>query len=156
MYRFFIFVLINGVALSACSDTKPAVDLEAEVEKVRAADQALLEAETNRDLDAAMVLFAEGAVLHPPDAPPIIGREAVQAFYADWFGVPYTGIYSDSTTVVVSSAGDLAYLIGISHLEMDAPVGGGRLDGKYISLWQKVNGRWLCAGVSWSGTAPSG
>jgi ketosteroid isomerase-like protein len=156
MYRFLLIVLICGVALSACSNSTPLVDLDAEVAQIRASDRALLDAETNRDLDAAMALFAEGAVLHPPEAPPVIGREAVRAFYADWFGIPYTGIYPDSDTVVLSSAGDLAYLIGNSHIEMDASAGGGRLDGKYVSLWRKVSGRWLCTGVSWSGNTPSG
>jgi ketosteroid isomerase-like protein len=103
-----------------------------------------------------MALFGEDAVLQPPEAPPIVGRDAVRSFYSDWFAVPYTGIYSDSDTVVVSSAGDLAYLIGNSHMDMDTAAGGDRLEGKYISLWRKVEGQWLCAGVSWSGNSPSG
>jgi ketosteroid isomerase-like protein len=132
------------------------VDQETEVELIRAADRALLEAETRRDLPGAMALFAEGAIIQPPDAPPVVGREAVRAFYDDWFALPYAGIYPDSSRVAVSASGDLGYLIGYSYIEMDAAAGGGRLDGKYISLWRKVDGRWLCAGVSWSGNSPSG
>lgn len=156
MNRTLLFFLIGSVAFSACSNAKPVADREADAALIRAADRALLDAETKRDLDAAIALFSEDAVLHPPDTPPVRGREAVRAFYSDWFAIPYTGIYSDSDTVVVSSAGDLAYLIGNSHVEMDASAGGGRLDGKYISLWRKVNGQWLCTGVTWSGNAPGG
>jgi ketosteroid isomerase-like protein len=159
MHRFLLFVfvvLINGFGLIACSGVEPVVDLEAEIGLVRAADRALLEAETNRDLDAALALIGEGVVLQPPDAPPVTGREAVRAFYADWFGIPYTGIYADSDKIVVSASGDLAYLIGNSRIDLDVSAGGDRLEGKYISLWQKVDGRWLCTGVSWSGNVPSG
>ncbi len=154
MYRFLCIVLLISVMSSGCSGAGPVVDQEAEIGFVRAADRALLEAETNRDLDAAMALFGEGAILHPPDAPPVIGRQAIRAFYEEWFGVPYTGIYSDSATVMVSSAGDLAYLIGSSHIDIDPSAGGGQLEGKYVSLWRKLDGRWLCTGVIWNGNAP--
>ena len=156
MFRLLCILLVIGLALAACASSESAGDLEAEAGLIRTADRTLLEAETRRDLEGAMVLFAEDAVLQPPDAPPVIGREAVREFYADWFGVPYVGIYSDSDRVIVSASYDLAYLIGTSHMEMDTSAGGERFDGKYISLWRKVDGRWLCVGVSWSGNAPSG
>jgi ketosteroid isomerase-like protein len=154
MKRLFWIVLTSAVVSAGCSRAEPVVDLEAEIEMVRAADRALLEAETDRDLEAAMMFFGEGAILHPPEAPPVIGLEAIRAFYEEWFGIPYTGIYSDSATVVVSSGGDLAYLIGNSHIEIDASAGGGRNEGKYVSLWRKPGGRWLCTFVSWSANLP--
>ena len=98
-----------------------------------------------------MEYIAEGAVFHPPSTPPIIGHKAIRDFYKEWFKVPYSGTFCDSDTVIISSSCDLAYLIGNSYMEFDTPTGKNRLNGKYITVWRKINDKWLCVAVSWSG-----
>lgn len=136
---------------AGCSTNGPGIDLTAEIQNIRDSDRALLQAETNRDLDGVMEYIAEGAVFQPPNSPPIIGHDAIREFYKEWFNIPYIGIYCESDTIVVSSSGDLACLIGNSYMELDKSTGKNRLDGKYITIWQKHTDRWLCIAVSWSG-----
>jgi ketosteroid isomerase-like protein len=151
MIRLLATIILVIFLQVGCSANGPGVDLTAEIEKIRNSDRALLQAETKRDLEGVMEYLAEGAVYHPPNSPPIIGHEAIRGFYKEWFGIPYTGIHCDSDTIVVSSSGDVAYLIGDSHMELDMSTGMNRLDGKYITIWRKLSDKWLCVAVSWSG-----
>lgn len=88
-----------------------------------------------------MEYIAKEAIFHPPNNPPIIGNKAIRDFYKEWFKVPYIGIFCESDTVIISSSGDLACLIGNSYMEFDTPTGKNRLDGKYTTIWRKINGK---------------
>ncbi|MFC2084075.1 YybH family protein [Bacteroidota bacterium] len=150
MIRFSITIFIFFLFISGCSTFVSRIDEAKEIQKVRDADRALLHAENKRDLEGAMEYIAEGAVYHPPDSPPIIGHEAIRNYYVEWFKAPYIGIFCESDSIVISSSEDLAYLIGNSYIELDTPEGNIRVNGKYITIWQKSDEKWLCTAVSWS------
>lgn len=154
MFRLCGLAIVIVLLIASCSADGPEIDREALVREVREADRAMLQAETERDLEAAMMHFAEGAVLQPPNAPPVAGLEAIRQFYARQFEIPYSGIVCESDTIIVSTCGDLAYLLGNSYYEFEAEDGTTRLPGKYISIWQRMEGKWLCTAVSWSGNQP--
>jgi ketosteroid isomerase-like protein len=151
MIRFthILFTLI--LLVNACSDAEEWSHQEEELQLIRKADQALLTAENQRNLVAAMHYIAAEAIYHPPNAPPVVGQEEIRKFYLDWFKIPYAGIFRDSDSIVVASSGELAYLIGNSHIDLKSDTGIHRIEGKYITIWRKVNGQWLCAAVSWNG-----
>jgi ketosteroid isomerase-like protein len=111
---------VNPVAvlvLGGCSTDDAQDNVTAEIRRIRDADRALLRAETDRNLEGAMGLFAADAVLHPPVAPPVVGAAAIRAFYREWFETPYRAIVWESDTVVVSSAGELALRFGELYVE---------------------------------------
>ena len=143
------------LVLAGCSTDKARVEVPAEIRTIRDSDRALLRAETERDLEAAMKYIADGAVFQPPDAPAVVGTTAIRAFYSEWFKIPYRAIVSESDTVYISSAGDLAYLLGNSHMELGTPDGVNRVHGKYMTIWRRMDDRWLCVAVSWSGNGPA-
>jgi ketosteroid isomerase-like protein len=91
----------------------------------------------------------------PPDAPPVRGADAIEAF---WRGAMKMGVKSATleTVEVESSGGDLATEIGQFTLGMDAP-GGGRAEmiGKYIVLWKRDGGVWKLRADIWNGNAPA-
>ncbi len=147
---FIIFLFSVG-----CSTHQNMTDIQGEIRNIRAADRSLLRAETQRDLAGVMQYIARGAIFHPPDNPPVIGDKAIHDFYKKWFKLPYSGIFCESDTIVISSSGDLAYLIGNSFIEVETPAGKNRLDGKYTTIWQKTHDMWLCVAVSWSGNEPA-
>jgi ketosteroid isomerase-like protein len=127
------------------------VNTEAIVEQIREADKALLRAEQQRDLDAAMAFVAPHAVFQPPGLPPIVGHEAVRRFYdQQWFTLPYVEISGEPDTVVVASSGDLAYFDGRSHLVLE--ISGEQVvsRGKYLGVWQRIEGQWRLAAISWT------
>lgn len=141
--------------LTGCSSNVPEIDLAAQIQEIRAADRALLEAETERDLEAAMLLLSKDAVFQPPGTQPIIGHEEIREFYGKQFNIPYSGIVCESDTIIISNCSDLACLLGNSYYQFEGPDGINRLYGKYITIWQKTSDRWLCVAVSWSGNESS-
>lgn len=150
MIRFRYSILLVILFVAGCSTPGSKIDVSAEIKKIRDSDRALLSAETQRDLEGVMGYIAEGAVFHPPDIPPVVGHKAIRDFYNNWFEVPYSGIVCDSDTVIISSSFDLGCLVGNSHMEFETPAGKNRLSGKYITVWRKMNDKWLCVAVSWS------
>jgi ketosteroid isomerase-like protein len=139
------------IVLTVCSTDKTQVDVIAEIQKIREADRSLLQAESERNLEAVMELIAADAVFQPPDVPPVVGDSAIREFYMDWFEIPYHKIVCVSDTVIVSSSCDLAYVVGNSHIVFDTPDGVTRVPGKYFTIWRKIDCLWLCVAVSWSG-----
>jgi ketosteroid isomerase-like protein len=124
--------------------------LSEEAKAICAADKALIEAESSRNLDLAMDYLAPGVILQPPDQPAIVGRESVREFYANWFAIPYTAIHVRAQKVSVASSKDIAYLIGESSLVLSGPHGERQLPGKYLGVWRKVDNKWLLAAISWN------
>jgi len=155
MIRFLISFFVILALFANCCTSKNRIDITAEIQKIRAADRAMLQAETQRDLEAAMTYFSEDAVFQPPNSSPVIGHDAIREFYGQLFNIPYSGVYCESDTIVVSKSGDMAYLIGISYYEFQTSDEMNRLEGKYITIWRKIEDKWLCVAVSWSGNEPS-
>jgi ketosteroid isomerase-like protein len=151
MIRSGIPILLLILFATACSPTRSWSPAEDEIQMIRDADQALLMAENQRDLEAVMEYVAEGAIYHPPNAPPVIGHKAIRDFYVEWFKIPYIGTYRDSDSIVMATSGELACLIGLSHIDLKTDTGNLRLEGKYITVWRKFEDKWLCVAVSWSG-----
>ena len=138
-----------------CSTHQNKTDIQGEIKKIRAADRSLLMAEAQRNLADVMRYIDKGAIFHLPNIPPVTGYKAILDFYKEWFKIPYSGIFCKSDTIVISSSGDLAYLVGNSYFEFDTPDGKNQVDGKYTTIWQKTHDKWLCVFVSWSGNEPA-
>jgi ketosteroid isomerase-like protein len=126
-----------------------------EIQAICNADKGLIEAEVSRDIEAVMGFIASGVVLHPPGRPPVIGRESVREFYAEWFAIPYTTIDVYEQQAAVAASGDLAYVLGQSALVLSGPQGDLPLPGKYLSIWRKIDDQWLLAAISWTANEPS-
>ena len=128
----------------------------AEVDKICAADKALIAAETSRDIESAMAYMAPDVILQPPDNPMVVGYEAVREFYTEWFALPYTAIQVTAQTVTVASSGDIAYLVGESSLIFVGPQEESQVPGKYLGVWRKIDDVWRLAALSWTGNAAIG
>jgi ketosteroid isomerase-like protein len=87
------------------------------------------------NVDGFMALYADDAVLMPPNAPAFNGRDAVRRF---WGGLLATG-KTDVDLIVddVTSSGDLAIERG--HYELTVPF---KDSGKYIVVWRNRGGKW--------------
>jgi ketosteroid isomerase-like protein len=134
----------------------PSEDIGAIVDQVRQADQALLKAEEQRDLEGAMVLIAPHAVFQPPGLPAIEGDEAIRRFYEQhWFTLPYVEISGQADTIVVAASGDLAYLDGRSHLMLEISGEQVLSEGKYLGVWQRIEGHWRLVAMSWTANEPA-
>lgn len=113
-----------------------AQDTESEIE---AGSEAWQEAWNAGDAAAIASLYAENAVLLPPGAEPVTGREAIQAFWQTALD-EQAGVTGELETVEVHDFGDAAVEVG-SYV--DTGPGGEHVDhGKYVAIWKKLDGEW--------------
>ena len=88
--------------------------------------------------------------------PAIVGDEAIRRFYEEqWFTLPYVEISGQVETIVVAASGDLAYLDGRSNLTLEISGENISSEGKYLGVWQKVQGQWRLAAISWTANEPA-
>jgi ketosteroid isomerase-like protein len=159
MNRTFAYALLpvaTALAIGCPGNRSASENIEATADLIRQADQALLRAEEQRDLESAMALVAPHAVFQPPGLPAIVGDEAIRRFYEEqWFTLPYVEIFGQAETIVVAASGDLAYLDGRSHLTLE--ISGEKVlsEGKYLGVWQRIHGQWRLVAMSWTANEPA-
>ncbi len=90
-----------------------------------------------RDAKRVAALYAEDAVLMPPDTPAIKGRNAIGQDYARNFKESPS---SELTITPISSeaSGDLGYIQG----EFVFKDRSAHMRGKYVEIWKRLNGQW--------------
>jgi uncharacterized protein (TIGR02246 family) len=90
-------------------------------------------------IDDLLSLYAEDAVMLPPNAPAIFGRDAIRASFREMFAAQDLKVEIEALETVVE--GDLAYVAGRYRMW----TGDGTLvdRGKYVDIWRAVNGQWL-------------
>jgi ketosteroid isomerase-like protein len=115
---------------------------EGEDERLDRMQNAFFAAVAAQDTDKILELFAESAVVHIANRPPIEGREAIGQFYSTLFG-----FLSASTalqeSINISESGDMAYSFGRTINEFRDPQGTIEYTGKYILIWEKHEGEWM-------------
>jgi uncharacterized protein (TIGR02246 family) len=147
---------LNAVAVSATGQIETSgdaihvpegslVSFETQAAQQQAADRAALvsdasgwmEAFNAKDIEAMISFYAEDAVLLPPDAPAIFGRDAVKSAIQEMFAA---GFAIELEDLEIKVENDLAYKAGRYRFHSQD---GTLVDrGKYIEIWIKVDGAW--------------
>ncbi len=128
------------VLLGACAKqaAPAAVDLGAEAQAVRDASAQWMQAVQTKDWAAAAAFFAPEGMSFPENEQPLVGPAAIQA-HSEASAAALPGTVSWATDqVVVATAGDMALEIGTWTVTSDTAPD----TGKYITVWQKVDGQW--------------
>ncbi len=108
--------------------------------------------------DSIAMLFTEQGEELPPNARPVVGRPAIQAFQAQLISQGATTLSISTDEVLVNgplavSRGD--YTLDIKPGPHSPPAMKAVADtGKYLLHWHQVGGRWLVADVAWSSNIP--
>lgn len=111
---------------------------------IEAAMTRYVSASNRGDVDALMELYAEDAVLLPPDHEPIEGREAIGEFWREG-----TDQGLEVTTLHVDTDGKLAYIVGTYKLPAteDEPAD----SGKYVMCMKRqADGSWKLTADIWN------
>ena len=105
------------------------------------------------DGDAATLarMSTEHAILLPPNAEMIEGREAIEKYWRSVFAAGLRDV-SARTVRVDEYGGDAAREIG--RIRLNAPAPRDALDGKYVIVWRKTGGNWLLDSIIWNFTQP--
>jgi len=117
-----------------------------EIERVK---QQYLEALNEADAATLARMSTERAILLPPNAEMIEGREAIEQYWRSVFAAGLRNA-SAKTVRVDKYGGDTAREIGRIHLNAPAPRD--VLDGKYVIVWRKSGENWLLDSVIWNFT----
>jgi ketosteroid isomerase-like protein len=140
------------LALTGCQ--KGAVDTSADEAAIRAATTTWVNAYNAGDAAAMGANYAEDAVLLPPNAPAVSGRAAIGEYLGtDSAGTRAAGLkFNIPGDGPVGVSSDLAYESG-SFSVTDA-AGATVATGKYIGVFNKIDGKWLLVRDTWNTDAP--
>ena len=120
----------------------------AEVESIiRATDAQWLATVKARDAEKAASFWSDDASIFPPNAAPVIGKQAIRSYVAGAFASPDFSIDWKTDKVVVAASGEMAYSTGSDVFTFRTP------DHKLVTehttaswFWKKqANGSWKAA-----------
>jgi uncharacterized protein (TIGR02246 family) len=129
------------------------VSFETRIAEQQAADKKALEASAaawikaynDKDIEAMTTFYAADAVLLPPNAPAIFGRDAVLATMKEAFA---SNINIELEDLEINAENDFGYKAGRYRLHSED---GALVDrGKYIELWTKEDGKWVLHRDIWN------
>jgi len=139
------FAVLGGCARSEA----PVADTAADEAAMRAGTAAWVEAFNAGDTAKIVALYAEDAVMMPPDSASITGHEAIRQYsVAGIAASKAAGISFALDTETSGVAGDLGWHSGTFHMT-DAK-GGVAGTGKYTEVWRKSSGKWLIIRDIWN------
>jgi len=126
-------------------ETRAAEQQFADKEALEAQAAVWMKAFNAKDIEAMTAYYAEDAVLLPPNAPAIFGRDAVLATMQEMFA---SGLGIELEDLEIKVENDLGYKAGRYRLQSEE---GALVDrGKYIEIWTKVDGRWILHRDIWN------
>jgi uncharacterized protein (TIGR02246 family) len=140
---------------ASCTHRMPVPhDGAAAEQQLRERHAAFLDALGARDAARVGEFFADDAVLHVANMPPVQGRTAIEAFYGNVFRFMTTSQPTTQTVRVAASA-DLAYTAGTVTNAFRGEQGPVEYAGKYLLVWERRAGDWLVAVYSLSSDSSS-
>lgn len=135
----------NANANSNSAAAKPAVDRAAEEKALRETDLAWAAAAGKKDVDATVAFMADDGVTMSPNAPLSKGKGAIRKEWEGLTGLKDGTISWEPTTVQVAESGEMGFTTGTWKMSWTDQKQGKLEDhGKYLELWKKSGGKWLC------------
>ena len=117
----------------------PTTDVDSAVRsQIAEADRRFCEAVGRGDVEgAALDVYTSDAVILPPGAAMVRGREAIVGFWRD-AAQALSLEQVELSSVELCRAGDYVHQVGRAVLT----AGGQQVVGKYVVLWKQEDGRW--------------
>ena len=138
--------------LLACAGCASAGKQPDVASRIRQLDVDWSRAAQDRDVERVLSFWADDAIVFPPGSPAVAGKAAIREFVSKSFQTPGFNISWKTTTVAVSSGGDLAYATGTNRVTFNAPDGKQvTVEGKAVTVWRREkDGAWKCVIDIWN------
>jgi uncharacterized protein (TIGR02246 family) len=143
--------LVLAMSLAACARGTVAgtsagtVDIQADERAIRDVTRQWVDAIAARNVDRIVGLYGPDAVFLAPNSPQAMGADAIRTAWSTLLQLPNLSLTFTPTMIRVSPDGTMAYDVGTYSLAFDGPQGRVQDEGKYLVVWQKVNGQWRAA-----------
>ncbi len=146
-----LFLILAGLVVLVTTACAPQVDVEAEKTAIRETDREWENATNTSGSEGWVSFVTEDAVLYPPDAPIVRGKEEIGEYMRPQFP-PNASVRWQPDQIEVSSAGDMAYMFGTFEIIVTGPEGDPvTTTGKYGNTWTKMpDGTWKAVASTWS------
>ena len=103
------------------------------------------------DLERILSFWADDATVLPPGSPPLVGKRAIREYIEASLRTPGFSISWNTTEVVVSESGDLAYGVGVNRVSFSGPDGKPVvIEGNAVTAWRKDPAGWKCVIDIWN------
>ena len=153
----FLFLAFCALSFAACEteqtneQEEETIDMDALRAELQGMEDAYAKAQIAKDADAVVVYYADDASSLPPNKPTAVGKAAILALNKEQIAADTSGGTVRFEVVDVFAEGNLAVEVGRS-ISTDAD--GTESTGKYISVFEKRNGKWICIRDIYNNDAP--
>jgi uncharacterized protein (TIGR02246 family) len=120
------------------------IELEMEKSEIERQMKAMEAAENRHDLDAMLEMMTKDVIVQLPGVPMIQGLDAVRQMYEGVFQV-FISTTLTSLCVHVATSGEMAWQYGTHVNELKTPEGRIAQPGKWLCVFQKIDGEWKTA-----------
>jgi ketosteroid isomerase-like protein len=151
-----LLAALVAISAAAC-DTSPRISVANEERAIRATDAEWLAAVKTKDYDRALTFWSDDAMILAPNAPAIVGKEAIRKYVSEASAIPGFSIAWATDKVWISASGDLAYSSGTSQITVTTPEGKAVTErNKGMVVWKKqAGGTWKCTADIWNAESPA-
>ena len=152
-HLFFTLLAISLLTFSGCQQgTETSADLAQIKTDIQSAENAWATALNARDLDALMALYTDDAVSMPDNAPMLVGKDAIRKNQEQEFANTPAGMTYSFEVLDIYANGNTVTETGKSTYKDAAGKVTGT--GKYMVVWEKQGGKYLCVREIFNGDAP--
>jgi uncharacterized protein (TIGR02246 family) len=151
-----LFPVLATLLILATAACAPQMDTEADVAGIRTLLDEVVAAENASDVDAMMVLMTDDVVIMPANQKPIIGQDAVRAWWENFFSrFSIEGAVSDEE---IQAGGEWGFIRGTWNVTTTAKEGGEPQESSYsfiVVVHREADGTWKEARGIWHSDQPA-
>ena len=150
------FAVLGVIAIAAgCAKTPPPQDVAADKAKLQTDALSWFDHFAAADSEGLDSLYAEDALVMPPNAPALNGRAAIKAYYGGMVSQAKAAHISLKQGQVTGSdvSGDMGWISGTFTVQDST---GATIDsGNYMSVHHRTNGSWIYVRDIWNSDHPA-
>jgi len=150
--------MLAAALMTSCTQAPPAappVDQAAIGAAIDSITIAFTGAVAARDTNAIASMYAPDARLMPPNSPRYDGPDAIRGAWAGFIAMPGMELVPTTTDKIIAEAGDMVVELGTYVFKFQDPSGKTQSDnGKYVTVYKKVNGEWKIVVDTFNSSVP--
>ena len=147
-----LFMLASGCTSPATNAESEVAGMSAVKSKIQEKETAFAAAATARDTEAIGAFYAEDAISMAEDKPAISGRDGIRQDFVEGYAQRPAG--SVTTYEVFDVYGSEDQVTETGKTTIKNPEGKVIYTGKYMAVWEKRNGEYVCMRDISNGDAP--